>query len=100
MIFYTALHAVEALFCYDNLEPHTSHTSRNHTLKSYNRYQKIWENYRPLYDAARSTRYDTDAPTWIPLEDVKNELVKYFYAVEKSVLKLMKDEEEELGHIW
>ncbi len=100
VMFYTALHAVETLFCFDKLEPQTSHTARNSTLKSINRYKAIWQNYRPLYDAARSTRYDADAPAWIEAQDAKGEFVRNLYAIEKSVLKLIGGTATKLDKIW
>jgi hypothetical protein len=86
--FYAAVHAVETLFAFDRTRIHGSHTDRNQTLKTVQRYQAIWRHYRPLFDAARTARYEVEARLWISVEDVKTRLVQELYGVERSVLKL------------
>ena len=88
VMFYAALHAVETLFAHDKMRVHASHTERNQTLKNLNRYKKIWHHYRPLYETARTARYDPAPADWIPAEEVKSRLVGHLYGLEKSVLKL------------
>ncbi len=99
VMFYAALHAVETLFRADKTNPHLGHDARNRTLKNVNRYKKIWENYRILFDASRSARYDIDSHGWIPLADVREQLVTRLYAIEASVAKLTKSDEI-LAPIW
>ena len=88
VIFYTALHAIETLFAHDGTRVFPGHTERNQTLKTVNRYKNLWMHYRPLYDAARTARYDPIPSTWMTAPDIKAHLVKHLYAIEKSVQKL------------
>lgn len=89
--FYAAVHAVETLFAFDGVGNHTSHMDRNQTLKTINRYRKIWQHFRPLWGAAQTSRYECTSTSWIPVEDVKRRLVGvHLYGVEASVLKLTK----------
>lgn len=92
-MFYTALHAVETVFAFDKINPHTSHTARNQTLKTVNRYRRIWMSYRPLLEAGRSARYDCEASAWISPQVAKTILARHLYAIEKSVSKLIGVEE-------
>src|SRR5438105_3378874 len=73
VVFYTAMHAVQTLLATDGAGVPGTHAARNQTLKGTRRYQKIWEHYRPLYDAAIVARYhcSDDPGAWIPLRDVK-----------------------------
>jgi hypothetical protein len=86
-MFYTAVHAVQLLLEHDNVRGVIGHTGRNQILKKVSRYREIWNNYRPLFDAARASRYDC-APGWIPIEDVKRQLAPYLYRLETSVTRL------------
>jgi hypothetical protein len=88
VMFYASLHAVEVLFAHDGTRTYAGHTDRNQTLKSVNRYKQIWANYRPLFDASRTARYDPTLASWLPVERVKTQLVKHLYALEQSVLRL------------
>jgi hypothetical protein len=90
--FYAAVHAVECLFAYDNLPNHTSHESRNATLKKLNRYQQVWKHYHVLYNTSLTTRYDCNPASWLPAQKIKQELIpKYLYPLERSVQKLTAD---------
>lgn len=54
--FYTALHVVEAVFAYDGR--HTDdHHERNKVLKATQRYKKLWQHYRPLWNDSLIARY-------------------------------------------
>ncbi len=88
VVFYTALHAVETLLANDRITVIAGHTARNQTLKSVNRYKQVWTHYRPLYDAARTARYDPTPTAWLPVQAIKSRLVVDLYALEKSVQKL------------
>ncbi len=88
-MFYSVLHAVEAVFVHHGIRVHGGHEARNQTLKRYNRYKEIWRHYRPLYDAARTARYEADAGEWMPVDKVKGELAKHFYGLERSVARLL-----------
>lgn len=99
VVFYTALHAVETLFAHDGVTVLTGHTGRNQTLKTVNRYKQIWTHYRPLYDAARTARYDATPTGWLPVRDIKSRLILNLYALEKSVLKLT-ESANQLDAVW
>ncbi len=99
VMFYTALHAVETLFAHDGTHVHGGHGPRNQTLKTYNRYKQVWKHYRPLFDAARTTRYEADANEWIAVQDVKSRLASDLYRVEASVVKLT-NQPLELARLW
>ena len=61
--FYTALHAVEALFARDkpdNRAHGQSHENRERLLKSNPRYKNIYKHYRPLQGIATVARYLED----------------------------------------
>lgn len=93
--FYAAVHAVESLVAHDSLPNHTSHEGRNRTLKNTNRYRKIWKHYHVLYNASLTTRYHCDPDSWIPVQQIKDNLIRReLYPLEKSVLKLTGREEE------
>ena len=54
--FYTALHVIESVFAYDGR--HTDdHHERNKILKRENRYRKLWQHYRPLWNDSLIARY-------------------------------------------
>lgn len=99
VMFYTALHAVETLFAHDKTNKHNSHMDRNKTLRSVNRYAKVWEHYRALHDAARTMRYEPEKIEWIAIERVKGHFLPHLYRLENSVLKLL-ESEDELPPIW
>jgi hypothetical protein len=65
VIFYTALHAVDAALaklgvCVED------HTTRNEAVKSNSSFAGIRDNYLNLYRISRITRYDADPDKWIP----------------------------------
>lgn len=92
--FYTALHAVDALFKYDKVEGVVSHEARNRTLARTSRYAKIWRNYSPLYGLARTVRYFANPAKWVSWEQVEGEVFRRFlYPLEKSVLGLMAEKD-------
>lgn len=99
VMFYAALHAVENLFAHDGTRTHGGHTARNQTLKTVQRYRNIWRHYRPVFDAARTTRYEVETIFWVPAEDVKTKLSSHLYAIEASVLKLT-GQSDRLESIW
>lgn len=88
VMFYAALQAVETLFAHDGTRVHTGHEDRNRTLKTVNRYKQVWRDYRPLYDAARTARYDPTPEEWLSAADVRTRLSRHLYGIEQSVLKL------------
>jgi hypothetical protein len=58
--FYTALHVVEAVFAklrHGGVEHTTTHYERRNVLRNVRQYLKLWQHYRPLYDAASDARY-------------------------------------------
>jgi hypothetical protein len=72
-------------------------------LKGTRRYQKIWEHYRPLYDAAITARYycGADPGAWISMADAKSLLVeRHLYGLEKSVLRLLGRSDHELPKLF
>ncbi len=97
--FYTALHAIEALFAHDGVTESIDHYSRNQILKGYKRYDQIWRHYRPLRDAAQAARYQCGDDSWVPVADVKGRLIGHHLAsLGQSVSKLI-GEEESVGPI-
>src|SRR4051794_5803766 len=92
-VFYTALHAVDALLAFDNVNGVCSHTTRNRVLMDTNKYLGIYKAYIPLYGLARTVRYLADRQQWIKPDKVDKEVVRrYLLPVEQSVQKLMKQE--------
>ena len=95
--FYAAVHCVETLLVHDKLDHGMTHEGRNDCLKRINRYKKIWENFRPLYEASLVARYlchnNQSCPSfdqWISVADVKKRLIGgHLHEVEKSVIKLL-----------
>ena len=58
--FYTALHVVEAVFAklrHGGIEHTSTHYERRNILRNVRQYQKLWQHYRPLHDAASDARY-------------------------------------------
>jgi hypothetical protein len=59
--FYKALHIVEAVLARQKPPMHKNeHKSRNHFLKTDNRFKKIWVHYSVLYQASQVARYLSD----------------------------------------
>jgi hypothetical protein len=92
--FYTAIHAVEALFFKDSIPHGGSHDDRNRLLKTRARYASIWKAFRPLYEASIVSRYDCYigpmSSGWIAVADVRTRFVGHnLYEVERLVIKLL-----------
>lgn len=95
--FYTAVHAVEAVFAKDSVQHEGSHKGRNQILKLRSRYHTVWRNFRPLWAASQVARYHCDTgPSpdpydgWISPEDVKMRFVqKNLGAVEALAIQLL-----------
>lgn len=99
--FYTAVHAIEALFAHDKLPASSNHDNRRQVLRSVNRYQQIYKHFDPLYQASRVARYQCDPNSWLPVEDVKSELIpRYLYPLEQSVRKLIKEQATLFEPVW
>lgn len=91
VLFYAAVHTVESLFARDRKPSSDSHHDRRSLLRSENRYQKIWKNYRALDEASQICRYHACQRTdsnWISMNHVHSDLLKKYYAIEKSICKL------------
>ncbi len=58
--FYKAVHLVEAVFDHDKLGHSGDHKQRAAFLKSKNRYDTLFEHYRPLKSASEIARYLRD----------------------------------------
>ncbi len=94
--FYAAVHCVESLLAKDKISHGMTHEGRNDCLKRNNRYKKIWENFRPLYEASMVARYlchnGKSCPSfdqWMNVDDIKKLLIaKNLCEIEKSVRKL------------
>jgi hypothetical protein len=90
--FYTALHVIDALFCFDKVPNPVNHETRNRILENNNRYSKIWYCYRPLYSASRTARYLADPSQWVPFNDIQQKIFEArLYPIENSYLKLTGD---------
>lgn len=90
--FYTALHAVDALFAKDGITV-TSHSERNHILTHTSRYSEINKKYYVLYMLSRTVRYLANPATWIPEKQIEPRVFgECLYPIEKSVFKLLKNE--------
>ncbi len=88
-IFYTALHAVDALLAHDKVTV-TNHEGRNRALMLTNRYEQLHRKYEPLYGLARTIRYFADPVKWVPADQIEKQVIhRYLYPIEKSVQKLM-----------
>lgn len=87
--FYTALHAVDALLVHDRVAVY-NHASRNRTIASINRYDRIDRGYTPLYYLSRTARYVADPNQWIPADRIPKEVIqRHLYPIEASVQKLV-----------
>ena len=94
--FYAAVHCVESLLAKDKISHGMTHEGRNDCLKRNNRYKKIWENFRPLYEASMVARYLCyngkschSFYQWMNVDDIKTRLIAGNPCeVEKSVAKL------------
>jgi hypothetical protein len=88
--FYVALHTVDSLLEFDNVDRVHSHETRNCVLTGTNRYMVIWRTYQPLHDLSRKIRYMADPQEWVPPSLIdKQVLRRYLYPIEKSVKNLM-----------
>ncbi|MCK4423094.1 MAG: hypothetical protein KAV18_03405 [Candidatus Omnitrophica bacterium] len=60
--FYTALHLVEAVFFIDPKINHgLDHIQRREVLRTTKKYEKIYDHYRPLWNASLMARYLSDS---------------------------------------
>jgi hypothetical protein len=97
--FYRAVHLVEAVFDADGIGHMHDHQMRNRTLKTTTRYQKIWKNYSPLWQASLIARYMEDGKgkeypscfaEYMPPEVVEKSMIgHYLHQVEQSALALI-----------
>ena len=103
VIFYTALHIVEAVFFYDtkhSKERHgQSHENREKILKNTKSYQNIHRHYRPLQSASVIARYlsnlgkdVTNFQQYMTAQQVQELLIKHHLAqVIKSACKFLSE---------
>lgn len=91
VVFYTALHAIDALLRFDEVPAVTDHANRMRALTRANRYRKVYQHFHTLYTLSRTVRYMADPAAWIPPGDVNDNVLKrHLYPIENSVQKLMK----------
>lgn len=94
--FYTAVHAIDALFSHDNLSV-VNHLDRNGKLQNNNRYSKLWTHYYPLWTLSRTVRYFGDPALWVAWPDIHQQvIVRSLYPIEKSVGRLIRRDLESL----
>ena len=87
--FYVAVHAVDALLCFDGSFV-DNHKTRNDILLRTNRYLAIKTPYLNLYNLSRTIRYLANPTLWVPPEQIETQVIgRYLYPVEKSVQNLM-----------
>lgn len=92
-IFYTALHAIDALLAADKVQGIYSHETRNRALMNTNRYARLWNLYQPLHDLSRTVRYLAEPERWVAWDDIDRQVIRrYLYPIENSVQKLMNKE--------
>jgi len=92
-IFYTALHAIDALLAADRVQGIYSHETRNRALMNTNRYAKLWNHYQPLHDLSRTVRYLAEPAKWVAWDDLDKHVIRrYLYPIENSVQRLMNRE--------
>lgn len=92
-VFYTALHAVDALLTTDRVEGVVSHETRNRALMKTNRYAKLWDHYQPLHDLSRTIRYLADPDRWVAWSQIDEGVIRrHLYPIEKSVQRLMRQD--------
>lgn len=89
IVFYTALHAVDALFAYKKIEGKINHKLRNEMLMTTHQFEAIRNAYLPLYDLSRTVRYLANPAKWIPIDEISTRAFSKLYGVEASVQKLM-----------
>ncbi len=80
VIFYTALHVVDAALASLGLTP-TNHSARNDQVKTNASFAGVREQYLNLYRISRVTRYDAEPDNWLPQEyltinDLVNDLLR------------------------
>ena len=91
VVFYTALHVIDAVLAADKVTRIHSHETRNDVLQRTNRYSKIYKLYHPLYQLARTVRYLANPAEWIKYTDVDDKVIQaYLYPIEKSAETLLK----------
>ncbi len=87
---YLTLHAVEALLTADQAKPRSSHRDRLIILQGEQRYLKIYQAFRLLYDLAHVTRYSAQRHRWISADQVERRVIRdLVYPIEASVRKLL-----------
>lgn len=92
VVFYTALHAVDALLAADKVPRIIDHHARNAVLMNTNKYLRIWKCYSPLYSLSRTVRYLADPISWVSFSQVQEQVfARYLYPIEKSVKGLLMD---------
>ena len=98
VIFYTALHIVEALFFREaarlNRKHGHSHEEREQMLKGTGRYKNIYRHYRPLQSASVKARY-LDGATFashMSAKQVQDELIKgHLWKVIQTASRFLSD---------
>ena len=107
--FYKALHLVEAMFaCNPEIGHGRNHEFREDWLKRERRYAHIWNNYRPLWEAATIARYLENHGTkistfaaYMTFEEVQSRILNHhLHQIEQSVKKFLTAKaQEELASI-
>ncbi|MEQ1891016.1 MAG: hypothetical protein ABL998_00600 [Planctomycetota bacterium] len=98
--FYKAVHVVEAVFVANDLDASTEHKDRLRKLKSDRRFGKIYEHFRPLFNASLIARYLIDPEgrsktyrtfsDYLPADKVSAEMVRHrLHQVEESAVKFL-----------
>ncbi len=82
--FYKALHMIEAVLAEGNPPCHSvDHSTRNDLLKKTSKYQQLWKNYSPLYQASLVARYLSDLSgskpmeSYLTVDDCKNKILNH-----------------------
>jgi len=98
--FYKAVHVVEAVFVANDLEASTEHRDRLRKLKFDRRFGKIYEHFRPLFNASLIARYLIDPEgrsktyrtfsDYLPAAKVSAEMVRHrLHQVEEFAVKFL-----------
>ncbi len=87
VIFYTALHLIDAALATVDLSV-ADHTDRNNHVRTNEFFSSVRTQYLDLYRISRITRYDAEPDTWIPQK---------YLVVSDLVADLLRPIENELG---
>lgn len=89
VVFYTAVHAVDAALAYDDVAA-WNHDTGFRAIGSNNRLSKVRNLYHAMYNMSRTVRYSANPSEWVPLADIEHRVVRgHLLPLEHSIAKLI-----------